>query len=412
MLDENSKKKDLINNNNEIFNLHKDQDENEINQNLVKENEYISKDPIELSRFFKDEGNRFFLKKEYDVALIYFTKAIEYDPINKIFYSNRSACHLARGNYQMALKDAVKCTELDPTYVKGYYRAALAHYEMNQLETALNMINVYKEHGNEKDIQVLYSNILLRQKEQEEKKKKFSSFNNFMKFNNFLHESNIYFSKLEIEFYTDDHRGIVAKQDISKDEVILKVPKDMLISIELARTTTIGEQIATFMYIELNSPKHCLLTSYLLHEKALGKESKWLNYLDILPKDYSSFPIFYSEEELSFLEGSPFKNQILEKKEDIKKDYEKICDNIQEFNQYSFKEFCETRMAVSSRIFGIKIDYRKTDVLAPFADLLNHKRPRTTHWYYDEKYKSFIIQSLDNISKGSEVYILFLIHFK
>ncbi len=60
-------------------------------------------------------------------------------------------------------------------------------------------------------------------------------------------------------------------------------------------------------------------------------------------------------------------------------------------------------MAISSRIFGVKIDYKKTDVLVPYADLLNHKRPRTTHWFYDEKYKSFIIQALEFIPQGSEV---------
>jgi histone-lysine N-methyltransferase SETD3 len=57
----------------------------------------------------------------------------------------------------------------------------------------------------------------------------------------------------------------------------------------------------------------------------------------------------------------------------------KISNNIPEFSKFNYKEFCEIRMAVSSRIFGVKIDYKKTDVLAPFADLLNHKRPRTTH---------------------------------
>lgn len=62
----------------------------------MKDKEYISKDPIELSLFFKvmilliskDEGNKFYLKKDYDIAIIYFTKAIEMDSKNKFFYSN------------------------------------------------------------------------------------------------------------------------------------------------------------------------------------------------------------------------------------------------------------------------------------------------------------------------------------
>ena len=62
-------------------------------------------------------------------------------------------------------------------------------------------------------------------------------------------------------------------------------------------------------------------------------------------------------------------------------------------------------MAVSSRIFGINVDQKKTDCFAPLADMLNHKRPRHTEWYYSDSQNSFIIQALDNIEKGQEVKI-------
>jgi DnaJ family protein C protein 7 len=50
--------------------------------------EYISKNPKELASHFKEEGNNFFTKKDYDIATIYFTKAIELDPDNSIYYAN------------------------------------------------------------------------------------------------------------------------------------------------------------------------------------------------------------------------------------------------------------------------------------------------------------------------------------
>jgi hypothetical protein len=50
--------------------------------------DYISKDPKELSVHFKEEGNKFFMRKDYEIATIYFTKAIELDTQNKIFYAN------------------------------------------------------------------------------------------------------------------------------------------------------------------------------------------------------------------------------------------------------------------------------------------------------------------------------------
>ena len=88
----------------------------------------------------------------------------------------------------------------------------------------------------------------------------------------------------------------------------------------------------------------------------------------------------------------------------MKLDYEKLCKFIPSFSQFSYKKFCEARMMISSRIFGIQIGENKTDVLAPFADLLNHKRPRQTQWYFDNILNSFVIQALEDIDKGSEIF--------
>ena len=62
----------------------------------------------------------------------------------------------------------------------------------------------------------------------------------------------------------------------------------------------------------------------------------------------------------------------------MKSDYNKLCEYLPDFKQFSFIIFCQARLLISSRIFGISINNNKTDVLAPFADLLNHKRQRQT----------------------------------
>ena len=42
----------------------------------------------------KNEGNKHFKAGKYEDAIISFTKAIEVDPDNAIFYSNRSSAYL------------------------------------------------------------------------------------------------------------------------------------------------------------------------------------------------------------------------------------------------------------------------------------------------------------------------------
>ena len=181
----------------------------------------------------------------------------------------------------------------------------------------------------------------------------------------------------------------------------MAIPKDCLISLELVLSTEYGKKIGEFMYQELASPKHCLLSSFILFEK---NNPKWKYYFDLLPKDFSNFPIFYTDTELNYLKGSPFLHQIIDKKSDMKRDYLKLCERVPYFINFSFQEFMKARMIISSRIFGISINNYKTDVLVPFADLLNHKRPRQTQWYYDNKIKSFVIQATEDIEQGKEIY--------
>jgi histone-lysine N-methyltransferase SETD3 len=88
----------------------------------------------------------------------------------------------------------------------------------------------------------------------------------------------------------------------------------------------------------------------------------------------------------------------------MKSDYYKLCEYLPDFKQFSFIKFCQARLLISSRIFGISINNNKTDVLAPFADLLNHKRPRQTQWFYDDNLESFVIQAIEDIPEGSEIF--------
>ena len=104
------------------------------------------------------------------------------------------------------------------------------------------------------------------------------------------------------------------------------------------------------------------------------------------------------------LKGSPFLEQVHEKLEDIKVDYDLICKEVPDFMQFTLNEYKEARMIVSSRIFGITVNGVKTDGFVPLADMLNHKRPKQTTWYYCDQRQGFIIEASDDIPRGEQVY--------
>ena len=127
-------------------------------------------------------------------------------------------------------------------------------------------------------------------------------------------------------------------------------------------------------------------------------------YIDILPKAFDNFPIFYTQEERTWLEGSPFQDQISEKIRDIQQDYNMICNEVPDYRQFSLKEYSEIRMMVASRIFGIQVEGVKTDGFVPYADMLNHKRPRQTSWSYTDDRAGFIIEACEDIKRGDQVF--------
>ena len=331
----------------------------------------------------------------YDIAINYYTKNINNDKNNTTFLIKRAICYLAKGYYNLALKDALQTIEIDENFNKGYYIASLCYLEMYDIKMA------EKFSENKDKNRRLKALIEKNKKDLIIKSKKFKSYPLYIKFLRELYKYNSFFPKLEIHFYTEDYRGVLAKNNIMKDEIIMTIPRECLISLETALETDYGKKIGEFMYKELNSPKHCLLTSFILYEE---KNPKYKYYFDLLPKDFSNFPIFYTSKELEYLKGSPFLLQILEKKEDMKSDYAILCQYLPDFKQFSYLKFCQARLLISSRIFGISINDNKTDVLAPFADLLNHKRPRQTQWYYDDKLESFVIQATEDIKEGNEIF--------
>ena len=71
-----------------------------------------------------------------------FTKAIEIDPSNHIFYSNRSAAYASKKDWQNALKDAEKTTEIKPDWPRGWGRKGAALHGAGDL---LGASDAYEE---------------------------------------------------------------------------------------------------------------------------------------------------------------------------------------------------------------------------------------------------------------------------
>ncbi|KAI1843616.1 hypothetical protein JX265_007402 [Neoarthrinium moseri] len=71
-------------------------------------------------------GNKAIAEKKFDEAIDAFTKAIDIDATNHVLYSNRSAAYASKREWDSALKDAEKTTEIKPDWPRGWGRKGAA----------------------------------------------------------------------------------------------------------------------------------------------------------------------------------------------------------------------------------------------------------------------------------------------
>jgi len=87
---------------------------------------------------FKAEGNKHLGNGNYEGAIAAYTKAIELNPNDHVFYSNRSAAYLSKNSAEEALRDAEKCIEVKPDWAKGYSRKGAALHALRNYEDAVS----------------------------------------------------------------------------------------------------------------------------------------------------------------------------------------------------------------------------------------------------------------------------------
>jgi stress-induced-phosphoprotein 1 len=109
---------------------------------------------------FKNQGNAALKDSDFDKAIEFYTKvgsfdqprvlplcsppttqAIELSP-NHVYYSNRSAAYLSKGDAESALTDAEACIKANPSWGKGYGRKGAALHALSRLSEA---VGAYQE---------------------------------------------------------------------------------------------------------------------------------------------------------------------------------------------------------------------------------------------------------------------------
>ena len=106
--------------------------------------------------------------------------------------------------------------------------------------------------------------------------------------------------KIQQHTFEDDLRGMIATGDIEKDELICFIPREMLITFEEAQESKLYKAVndAGIDMKSLQVNEDTMPLALFVLEESKKSKSKWGNYIKTWPKDWSSFPILYTDEEV------------------------------------------------------------------------------------------------------------------
>ncbi|XP_069490591.1 dnaJ homolog subfamily C member 7 isoform X2 [Ambystoma mexicanum] len=85
---------------------------------------------------YKEQGNRYYAKKDYNEAYNYYTKAIDALPKNASYYGNRAATLMMLCRFREALEDAQQAVRLDDSFVRGHQREGKCHLSLGNAMAA------------------------------------------------------------------------------------------------------------------------------------------------------------------------------------------------------------------------------------------------------------------------------------
>ncbi|KAL1557757.1 ribosomal lysine N-methyltransferase 4-like [Salvia divinorum] len=164
--------------------------------------------------------------------------------------------------------------------------------------------------------------------------------------------------------------SVEALSDLKEGDVVAKIPKQSCL--------TVATSAASELIEEAELGGNLGLCFALMYEKILGAESKWFEYLQILPPS-EPIPLLWSLSEIdSLLAGTELHKTVKEDKALIFEDWKECIEPVLELASFELKpesftvdEYFAAKSLVASRSFQVD-EYHGYGML-PLADLFNHK---------------------------------------
>ena len=101
----------------------------------------------EKSRLYQDKGEDYLYHSQFEEAIEYFDKAIEYQDDNSEAYFHRGCAKYNNYQKEEALKDYLKAIEINPDYIQAYFNIGLYYRSINDYDMACYYFKIAEAKG-------------------------------------------------------------------------------------------------------------------------------------------------------------------------------------------------------------------------------------------------------------------------
>jgi hypothetical protein len=212
-----------------------------------------------------------------------------------------------------------------------------------------------------------------------------------------LEENGASIRSLEVK-EVDGLRGVHATAPVTDGELIIHVPRKLILTAEVAKESWSGKVIAA---MGGRPSDYGYMAAFLLETQR--ESGFWKPYVDTLPECLDHIPALFNEEELAYMTGSYTERMAKNTREWVDWDFDHYNKAMPRSLQVTRKEFAWARCAVMSRVYNARIDGRKTVAMVPVADMFNHSTRPTATWTTDMS-QGFVVTARVPMATGDAVF--------
>jgi len=202
------------------------------------------------------------------------------------------------------------------------------------------------------------------------------------------------------------NRYIITKEKIKKDEILLIIPDEILISkLHKLINCICKEAYGLFEEYEYE----CIV--YFMTIDKYNSSSIFKPYYNYLPKiNISDFVFSFNEEEKKLFKDTGITEGIRRYEFFLDKALRPVEERLNNFakkNNIKYEEILEefknNFIMVGTRNFGRGDSIFDVNTMVPYLDLINHSDKNNTDWNYDENKGAYILTAIKDIEKNEEI---------